>query len=123
LFLLAQHPNVMRKLQQELSQGIASDLPTAQEIERLPYLDAVIRESMRVMPASSYSQRIVASPVVLGGLNLTPGTVVIFSQYITHHRSDLYENPDQFIPERWETITPSPYEYLPFGAGPRMCIG
>ncbi|MFN9721270.1 MAG: cytochrome P450, partial [Planctomycetota bacterium] len=50
-------------------------------------------------------------------------TPVIFSQFITHHRADLFENPDRFIPERWATMTPSPYAYLPFGAGPRMCIG
>ena len=123
LFLLAQHPEVMRKLQLELEEGVAGDVPALEELDRLTYLDAVIRESMRVMPASSYSQRIVAQPVTLGGLRLNPGTPVVFSQYITHHREDLFEDPDRFIPERWKTINPSPYEYLPFGAGPRMCIG
>jgi cytochrome P450 len=122
-FLLAQHPEVMARLQQELQQGISGDVPTIEELDRMPYLEMVIRESMRVMPASSYSQRIVAQPVMLGGLRLSPGTPVVFSQYITHHRADLYEEPDRFIPERWERISPSPYEYLPFGAGPRMCIG
>ena len=48
---------------------------------------------------------------------------MIFSQYITHHRKDLFDNPDSFVPERWENVAPSAYEYLPFGAGPRMCIG
>jgi cytochrome P450 len=123
LFLLAQHPQVLQKLQEELSREIAGDIPQLDELEKLPYLDAVIRESMRVLPASSYSQRITADPVVLGGLPLNAGNVVIFSQYITHHRPDLYERPDEFLPERWERINPSPYAYLPFGAGPRMCIG
>ena len=123
LFLLSQHSDVLQKLQAELSLNVAGDIPTLEELERLPYLDSVIKESMRVLPASSYSQRIVVEPTSLGPLRLNPGTPVIFSQYITHHRADLYENPDRFIPERWESIAPSAYAYLPFGAGPRMCIG
>lgn len=123
LFLLSQHPQVLAKLQEELATHVAADIPTLEELERLPFLDGVIKESMRVLPASSYSQRIAVEPTSIGPVRVNPGTPVIFSQYITHHRSDLYENPDQFIPERWATITPSAYAYLPFGAGPRMCIG
>lgn len=123
LFLLAQHPRVLQKLQAELAAQVSGDLPQLDELERLPYLDAVIRESMRILPASSYSQRFTAAPAELGPLSLNPGQVVIFSQYITHHRPDLYERPDEFLPERWQHINPSPYAYLPFGAGPRMCIG
>ena len=123
LFLLSQHPQVLAKLQEELATHVSGDIPTLEELERLPLLDGVIRESMRVLPASSYSQRIAVQPTSLGPVRVNPGTPVIFSQYITHHRPDLYENPDQFIPERWATIAPSAYAYLPFGAGPRMCIG
>ena len=123
LFLLSQHPEVLQKLHGELNANVAMDVPTFEELERLPYLDAVIKESMRVLPASSYSQRVAVEPTSLGSVRLNPGTPVIFSQYITHHRSDLYVEPDRFMPERWSKITPSAYEYLPFGAGPRMCIG
>lgn len=123
LFLLAQHPDVLARLTRELQTQVTGDVPTLEELENLKYLDAVIRESMRILPASAYSQRVAAAPVSLGQLQLTPGTPVIFSQFITHHRADLYEQPDRFLPERWEHIAPSPYAYLPFGAGPRMCIG
>jgi cytochrome P450 len=123
LFLLSQHPEVLQKLQAELNANVAMDVPTFEELERLPYLDAVIKESMRALPASSYSQRVAVEPTALGSVRINPGTPVIFSQYITHHRSDLYVEPDRFMPERWAKITPSAYEYLPFGAGPRMCIG
>lgn len=123
LFLLAQHPEVLARLTHELQTHVAGDVPTLDELEQLKYLDAVIRESMRILPASSYSQRVTAGATSLGPLQLNPGTPVIFSQFITHHRADLYEQPDRFIPERWEHIAPSPYAYLPFGAGPRMCIG
>jgi cytochrome P450 len=123
LFLLAQHPEVQARVQQELLTKMAGPVPTMAELDQLTYLDHVLRESMRVLPASSYSQRIVVEPTVLGSVRMNPGTPVIFSQYITHHRGDLYEQPEQFRPERWQSITPGPYEYLPFGAGPRMCIG
>ena len=123
LFLLAQHPEVMRKLADELEQQTTGDEPTFAELESLTYLDCVIRESMRVLPASSYSQRVTSEPATLGPLNLPKGTPVIFSQYITHHREDVFEDPHVFRPERWTDISPSAYEYLPFGAGPRMCIG
>jgi cytochrome P450 len=86
-------------------------------------LDRVLKESMRVLPASSYSQRITAEPVELGPFQLHRGSVVIFSQFITHHMPQLYPEPERFLPDRWRTITPSPYAYLPFGGGPRMCIG
>lgn len=123
LFLLAQHPDVMQKLSEELAEQTTGDHPTYDELSQLTYLDWVIKESMRILPASSYSQRICAEPVQLGPLSLPKGTPVIFSQFITHHRSDLYEDPDSFRPDRWKDLSPSAYEYLPFGAGPRMCIG
>jgi cytochrome P450 len=123
LFLLAQHPDVMQRLYDELTHDIVGDTPTHDEISRLPYLDQVIRESMRILPASSYSQRVNPQPAQLGPLKLSPGTPIVFSQFMTHHRPDLFPNPDVFDPDRWETISPSAYEFLPFGAGPRMCPG
>ncbi|MEZ6124542.1 MAG: cytochrome P450 [Planctomycetaceae bacterium] len=123
LFLLAQHPSVMQRLAEELSSCCSGPHPNYEELQRCTYLDWVIRESMRVLPASSYSQRVTSQAAQLGPLNLPAGTPVIFSQFMTHHRPDLFEDPDVFRPERWEHASPSPYEYLPFGAGPRMCIG
>jgi len=123
LFLLAQHPEVMQRLAEEIAQATTGETPTFQELQSLPYLDWVIKESMRVLPASSYSQRVTSTAAKLGSLNLPQATPVIFSQFITHHRPDIFEDPNEFRPERWETASPSAYEYLPFGAGPRMCIG
>jgi cytochrome P450 len=123
LFLLAQHPSIMRELHQEVSSGLSGELPTAAEAGQLPLMERVIKESMRVLPASGYLHRNVADSVQLGPLQLSRGTPVVFSQFITHHLPELYPDPDTFQPDRWLTISPSPYAYLPFGAGPRMCIG
>jgi cytochrome P450 len=48
---------------------------------------------------------------------------VVFSQYMTHHLPELFPQPERFAPERWRHLNPSPYAYLPFAAGPRMCLG
>ena len=123
LFLLSQHPGAMSELHAEFEQHLAGGPPTPEQIDQLPVLDRVIRESMRIMPASAYSQRVAAEPVELGPFRLNPGNPVIFSQFITHHMPSLFPQPEKFLPDRWLTATPSPYAYLPFGAGPRMCIG
>jgi cytochrome P450 len=123
LFLLSQHPEIMQSLHDELEQKLGGNAPTAADIDSLPILERVLKESMRILPASSYSQRITAEPVQLGPFSLAPGAVVVFSQLITHHMPEHYEQPQSFNPDRWLTASPSPYAYLPFGNGPRMCIG
>ncbi len=123
LFLLAQHPAVMHDVWEEITTQVAGDSPTLEELPRLEFTERVIKESMRILPASGYSQRMSAEELQLGPFRLSRGTAVVFSQFITHHLPELYPEPDAFRPERWRTITPSPYAYLPFGAGSRMCIG
>lgn len=122
LFLLAQHPQVMRELHNELS-PLAGDPPALEQLDQLPVLQRVVDESLRVLTPSAYSQRLTVQPAQLGPLKLGRGTIVVFSQYLTHHRPDLFDEPDRFIPDRWLSIKPSLYAYLPFGAGPRMCLG
>jgi cytochrome P450 len=122
-FLLAQHPSVMAELHRELRTELTGGFPALEEAERLPVLERVVKESMRILPASSYSQRVASEPTRLGPFELPHGAGVIFSQFITHHLPELYPDPEAFLPDRWRTLTPSPYAYLPFGAGPRMCIG
>jgi cytochrome P450 len=123
LFLLAQHPGVMSRLHGQMQSQLDGGFPTLEQIERVPMMEHVIKESMRVLPASSYSQRIVTQPTRLGPFDLPAGAGVVFSQYITHHLPELFPEPDAFLPDRWQTISPSPYAYLPYGAGPRMCLG
>lgn len=118
LFLLAQHPGVMQQVVTALNG--ASEVPAS---SGAGVLERVLKESMRILPASAYSQRICAADVQLGPLQLPAGTPVIFSQFMTHHDERLYPHPQRFDPDRWLDFSPTAYEYLPFGAGPRMCIG
>lgn len=123
LFLLAQHPEVMRGVYEELQQRLNGNIPRPEDLDSVPVLDQMLKESMRILPASSYSQRIAAETVPLGPFQLQRGDLVIFSQFITHHMPELYPQPASFLPDRWKSANPSPYAYFPFGAGPRMCVG
>src|ERR1700733_426321 len=123
LFLLAQHPTIMRQLHREITDVMQGDCPTYDEMSRMPLTERVLRESMRILPASSYSQRICAVPTMLRNVPLNRGTPVVFSQYVTNHIPELYPDPEIFRPDRWTNGPASPYAYLPFGAGAKMCIG
>ncbi len=131
LFLLAQHPNVMRKLWEEMTADEAQNgngycpkaIGSLPKGEELSLLDRVIKESMRVLPASAYSQRMTTEAVQLGPLHVPRGTGIVFTPLVVHHLAELYPEPERFLPDRWIGLRPSPYAYHPFGAGPRLCIG
>lgn len=123
LLMLAQHPSVMRPLVNEARELVPGDVPAPEVVQGLPLCDRVIRESMRIMPASCYLHRTTVEPTELGPFQLNVGTPVVFSQFMTHHLPELYDDPEAFIPDRWLTTQPTPYGYLPFGNGPRMCLG
>ncbi|MEH2056178.1 MAG: cytochrome P450 [Nostoc sp.] len=115
-------PSVRQKLLQELDS--LGDNPDPSAIFKLPYLNAVCSETLRIYPVAMLTfPRVVRTPLSLGGYELEPDTSVIGSIYLTHQREDLYPEPKQFKPERFLERQFSPYEYLPFGGGARRCIG
>jgi cytochrome P450 len=124
LFLLSQHPQVMHDLMDEMDSKLNGSAPTIEQMySELPVLDGVVNESLRMFPPGMWIYRTSAAPSRLGSYNLPKGTHVIFSPAATHYRADIYEEPHRFMPERWSKINPSTYEYLPFGGGPRRCLG
>lgn len=123
LFLLSQHPQVAAELAAEIHGALDGSSPTLEQLEQMPLLNRVLKESMRLLSASAYSQRITAEPVQLGPLELRKGSVVVFSPLISHRIPELFPEPDRFLPQRWETLSPAPYAYIPFASGPRLCIG
>jgi cytochrome P450 len=123
LFLLDQHPDVLADLHDELTHALRGDAPTVEQLGRLPLLDWVVKESLRLMPPASVLARVSTEAFQLGCYELPANTTIFLSPFITHRMPDLFTDPLAFKPERWEGLEPSPYAYLPFGAGPRMCIG
>lgn len=123
LFLLSQFPQILQDVRDELDSIVGGGAPTIEQLGQLPFLENIIKESMRILPPVVWIQRIVSEPVVLQGHELGTGSTLILSHYMTHQNPDVYPNPRQFNPYRWQTLKPAPYEYMAFSAGPRMCIG
>ena len=123
LFLLSQHPSIHADLRDEIIKELKGEPPTAEDLERLPFLDRVVKESLRVLPPVPWNGRICSRETELGGYRFPEGTEVLASIYHTHHMAELYPDPERFDPARWESITPTGYEYQPFSSGPRICLG
>ncbi|AVH69870.1 cytochrome P450 [Nostoc sp. 'Lobaria pulmonaria (5183) cyanobiont'] len=122
LYWIHHLPEVRAKLLQEIDS--LGENPDPNAILRLPYLSAVCSETLRLYPVAMLAlNRLVKSPLEVMGYELNPGTVVIPSIYLTHHREDLYPQSKQFKPERFLERQFTPSEYLPFGGGNRRCIG
>jgi cytochrome P450 len=124
LFLLSQHPEVLGALVEELDAKLGGAAPTLEQLAQLPLLDAVVKESMRLLPATPFLFfRRATGSFELGPYTLPEKATLLLSPLVTHRDPALYPEPLRFRPERWKTLSPGTYEYLPFGAGPRMCIG
>jgi cytochrome P450 family 110 len=121
---IADLPDVRAKLLAELDTlKIDAEIDPA-TIARLPYLSAVCQETLRLYPiAINAFPRVVKQSMTVAGYALEPGTAIMPSIYLAHHREEVYPEPKQFRPERFLERQFSPYEYLPFGGGNRRCIG
>jgi cytochrome P450 len=122
LLFLSQHPTIARDLDDELA-ALKGEPPTVDDLARLTLLDGVVKESMRVLPPVPLHPRIVAIDSELGGHRLPAGSEIFLSIFHMHRNPDIFPDPDTFSPRRWEKAKPTVYEYNPFSAGPRMCIG
>lgn len=125
-WLLAQYPEIEAKLHHELDTVLGGEAPTLEDLRRLPYTDSVIKESMRLMPPVWNIGRTATADTEVLGYTMPKGTNVSIFMYHMHRDPTIWENANEFIPERWadESINDIPkYAYLPFGGGPRVCIG
>jgi cytochrome P450 family 110 len=123
LYWIHKLPSVRQQLISELQSLGSTYDPNA--IFRLPYLNAVCSETLRIYPVAMLTfPRVTKARVQLTGVLLEPDTLVQGCIYLAHRREDVYPDPEQFRPERFLEQPPySPFEYLPFGAGARRCIG
>jgi cytochrome P450 len=125
-WLLAQYPGIEAKLHYELDTVLGGQSPTLEDLRRLPYTDMVIKESMRLMPPVWNIGRTANADTEVLGYTMPKGTNVSIFMYHMHRDPNIWENASDFIPERWaeDSINDIPkYAYLPFGGGPRVCIG
>ncbi len=126
-YLLARHPQVEQRVLHEVDTVLAGRPATFEDMRRLKYTEMTVKESMRLYPASGFLfGRQVVEDVELGGYTLRRGSWLFVSPYLVHHDPRHFKDPEVFDPERFapgrEDEIP-PYTYMPFGGGPRTCIG
>ena len=124
-YLLAKAPAVLARVLEELD-ALDADTAPADLAEAMPYTQAVLKESMRLYPAAAQLSREAVSGDVVAGREVTPGMEIITSTWVLHRHQLLWDDPAAFRPERFmgEAGAAIPRNaYLPFGLGPRVCIG
>jgi cytochrome P450 len=125
-YLLSEHPSVYEKLREELQSVLGDSTPTLDTIGKLPYLEWVLNESMRLYPPAWSQGRRAVEAFDLDGYHFPAGTMLMFSQWVMHRLPDIWEASDEFRPERWDPVSGQKvpqWAYFPFGGGPRICIG
>ncbi|PFH46829.1 hypothetical protein AMATHDRAFT_68991 [Amanita thiersii Skay4041] len=137
VYMLAEHPHVLERLRKEILDVVGeSRRPTYDDMKEMKYLRAVINETLRLYPAVPFNLRATSSPTVWPGLNgqrpfyIPPHTKTPYSVFMMHRRKDLWGSdaeefdPDRFLDDRQKKyLVPNPFIFLPFNAGPRICLG
>ncbi len=124
-YLLARHPEAEARLHAELDSVLGSRPPALADRRRLPWLDAVLREALRLYPPARHIDRCPVHDVEVGGELVPAGANVVISPLVTHGEEALHERARDFDPERWagDSSDRRRGTYLPFGAGVHTCIG
>lgn len=125
-YLLSEHPTVREELEAEMDGVLNGRLPNIDDVPTLTYTTMVLEESMRLYPPAYAIARWGNEPDEVGGYATPANAVITMSPYITHRHPEFWDDPERFDPQRFspERKAERPrYAYLPFGGGPRLCIG
>jgi cytochrome P450 len=123
--MLSQSPAILERLRDEGDLALAGRDPVAEDIRSLEYTKRVVQEVARLKPPIWWVARTAISDDTICGETIKAGTTVLISQFLVHRNPSVWEDPERFDPDRFETervINRSKFAYLPFGAGPRVCI-
>jgi cytochrome P450 len=125
-FLLAKNPHVEEVLHREVVEAVGDRLPGAQDLPRLRFAESVVKESLRLYPPAYAVGREALADCRIGEWRIPARSTIYFSPWSLHRDARWFENADEFRPARWldgsATRLPK-YSYIPFGGGPRICIG
>jgi cytochrome P450 len=114
-------PAILERAVAEVETVSPGDNPAA--FTKLEYLDAVVKEVLRLRPILPIVARMTHAPYDIGGYTVGPGSIIAPCIYLAHRRAETYPEPERFHPDRWLGRKVDPYAWLPFGGGARRCIG
>jgi cytochrome P450 len=116
-------PDIVAKIRDELASVCGGDLLREEQVAQLEYLDACIREALRVRNIIPFVVRVLKADYTVGGVTYPTGSVLCPAIHLLHLRPDLYPEPRAFRPERFLERHYAPHEWDPFGGGHRACLG
>ena len=122
MYLVAFDQRVQDKARAEAQEVLQGRAASGEDVEHLPFIRQIIEEALRLYPPAGVISRTALELDTLGGREIRPGDTVMIPIYALHRNRLLWDDPDMFRPERFES-RPDRYAYLPFGDGPRICIG
>jgi cytochrome P450 len=117
------HPEVLARLRAELATVTRDGELDLAAVDKLPYLDGVVRETLRQRPILAFIARRTTVPFEIGAYRVPPGTFLCPAIHLAHRRAATYPAPERFEPERFVGKKVDPYAWLPFGGGGRRCLG
>jgi cytochrome P450 len=128
VYALLSHPRVYDRVRDEVARVAGDEVLTAEHLGRMEYVGHTVNEILRIFTPGVLTGRTATEDVEFAGYRIAKGTKVLYSQYVTHRLPELWPDPEQFRPERWDPSAPGyrepvPFSFVPFGAGYRRCIG
>lgn len=126
LYLLLEHPYIFQKVQTEVDTVLSGRLPTINDLPNLSYTLKVIQETLRMYPPASFLTRQAKETDQLDGYCIPESTLILISIYMIHHHPEIWDNPDKFDPDRFNSEQVKQQHrsaWIPFGDGQRFCIG
>jgi cytochrome P450 len=125
-YLLAQNPDPAARLKSELDLQLKGRMPCADDLPNLPYTQMVFDEALRLYPPAWIITRKALERDEIGGVKISPGSLIVISPYTIQRHPDFWDSPESFLPERFALDRSSDrprFAFIPFGGGPRLCIG
>ncbi|NP_001088495.1 cytochrome P450 family 3 subfamily A member 5 L homeolog [Xenopus laevis] len=124
---IAMHPDVQSRLEEEIDTLLPNKAPpTYEALMKMEYMDMVINETMRLFPSAIRIDRVCKKTMEINGVTIPAGVVIVVPLFVLHLNPEVWPEPEKFQPERFSKENQKnqdPYSFLPFGTGPRNCIG
>ena len=126
LYLLATHPEIQARASEEARSAIQGKAATEQELASAPYVEQILQETMRLYPPVGFLGRDAAGDDILGGREVRKGETIFLATYAMHRHEMWWDEPNAYDPDNFAPQAVADrhkYLHLPFGAGPRICVG